>query len=713
LVRNRFQNSFAISLAREDFPQHKAGAERFGPAKGIACMAIDNVNVTELGGGKKAWALLRDLVRGWRRRDAAVQQKMVRWYSPKQLLRTSSEVLISSILGRHADRRSIEASNRPPKYFDFTSALQAPPTQAPTKDDEKFTLAPKSFPLAPQQGTLWIDYVSDLGDGWNSTYAVAYQLAQESFTVKLPEGNTETLCRGNILIFGGDEVYPTAERTEYENRLVTPYKLALPTKPTNPPFLFALPGNHDWYDSLSSFIEFFGDFERSDFADGRWRVPQNRSYFALKLPQGWWILGVDVQLQSDLDHWQFKYFKHVVQMMQPGDRVILCCAEPYWMYNNMFKAARKKYEKSNLKQLVDLIDPKNVLNARKETASGNAPDKERHIALFLAGDLHHYFRVLNHERTELSITAGGGGAFLHPTHGLVNRAFKTKPFQPNRYQTKGYPSPRQSWWLGLWNLLFLRYNFSFGWITAVLYLLFSWFLSIRLGPDGVMDMIQPPIQSISDLVAPAWKALIDVALLNPFLVFFMTAMVLGFILFTKTEPNSPSFRWLGGMLHGSAHICAAIYACILGVVVYKAVLLHDATAVVKATGAAALAIFVLSWVLGCCLMGLYLFLALNLCGQHITAAFSSLRIEDWKNFLRLKLDLATGELTIYPIGLRRVPRTRAWEPQHVGYDTVQPPATFPYQHFKPKDETQLQVELIEGPIKVTPHKKKGVEISFP
>lgn len=676
-------------------------------------MAIEKVNDPDVVSGvvkdKKVWALLDEL-KFWRK-HAPVQQKMVGWYSPSQLLRTATEVLISSILGRHADRRSIEASNRPPKYFDFSRAPHFTNNQAHTKDEDKFNLAAKAFPLAPESGTLWIDYVSDLGDGWNSTYAVAYQLAQENFEVELPDGTKETLCRGNILIFGGDEVYPTAERKEYENRLVAPYKMALPTKPTKPSFLFALPGNHDWYDSLSSFIEFFGDFERCDFAEGRWRVPQNRSYFALKLPRGWWILGVDVQLQSDLDHWQYKYFEKVVQMMRPGDRVIFCCAEPYWMFNKMYKAAQKKYDKSNLKRLVDLIDPKNVLNEKKEAETEK--DKDKHIALFLAGDLHHYFRVLNHDRTELSITAGGGGAFLHPTHGLVNRAFKSKRNQTKGYQTRGYPSPRQSWWLGLWNFAFPLFNLSFGVVPAVLYLLFSWFLILRLGPEGVSNVIPPPdhTQSFVNLIKPAWQALAEVALYSPFMTFFMLAMIVGFILFTKTEPNAPYFRWLGGALHGISHICAATFTCVIGFIFYKSMTPSNEEVYLSAILASGFIVFVLGWLLGSFLMGVYLFISLNICGQHITGAFSSLRIEDWKNFLRLKLDLETGVLTIYPIGLRRVPR--AWEPQYVGYNTIQPPDPMIHQHYKPKDESHLQIELIEGPIKLTPHRKKGVEVSFP
>ena len=112
----------------------------------------------------------------------AWQKKMVRWYSPQQLLRTSMEVFISSILGRHADRRSIEASNRPPKYFDFSGTPEGD-ISAAEKAGYRITREPRVVEGVTDKKVLWIDYVSDLGDGWNSTFAVAHQLAPENENV--------------------------------------------------------------------------------------------------------------------------------------------------------------------------------------------------------------------------------------------------------------------------------------------------------------------------------------------------------------------------------------------------------------------------------------------------------------------------------------------------------------------------------------------------
>ena len=70
---------------------------------------------------------------------------------------------------------------------------------------------------------------------------------------------------------------------------------------------------------------------------------------------------------------------------------------------------------------------------------------------------------------------------------------------------------------------------------------------------------------------------------------------------------------------------------------------------------AAVIIFVLGWIVGSIVMGVYLFISLNIFKRHSNEAFSALACPDWKNFLRLRID-AQGGLTIFPIGIRRVAR---------------------------------------------------------
>jgi hypothetical protein len=89
------------------------------------------------------------------------------------------------------------------------------------------------------------------------------------------------------------------------------------------------------------------------------------------------------------------------------------------------------------------------------------------------------------------------------------------------------------------------------------------------------------------------------------------------------------------------------------------------------------------------LFSLYLFVMFTFFGRHATHAFSSQRIEGYRSWLRLHID-REGGLTIYPIGLRNVPKH--WRLLH-------DPAGRPT--FEPIDRP-LAPHLIEEPIRISP-----------
>jgi len=98
------------------------------------------------------------------------------------------------------------------------------------------------------------------------------------------------------------------------------------------------------------------------------------------------------------------------------------------------------------------------------------------------------------------------------------------------------------------------------------------------------------------------------------------------------------------------------------------------------------------WIVGSLLLGVYLLISLNVFGRHMNEAFSSLRIEDWKHFLRLHVDEG-GRLTIFPIGIRRVPRRWKEGAQDTG------------PRFESDDPRATPPELMEAPIVLT-HRHK-------
>ena len=42
-------------------------------------------------------------------------------------------------------------------------------------------------------------------------------------------------------------------------------------------------------------------------------MPQKKSYFALQLPMGWWIFGLDLALHGDIDVYPFEFFSKLVR----------------------------------------------------------------------------------------------------------------------------------------------------------------------------------------------------------------------------------------------------------------------------------------------------------------------------------------------------------------------------------------------------------------
>ena len=121
------------------------------------------------------------------------------------------------------------------------------------------------------------------------------------------------------------EVYPTASKEDYEAKLRAPFDDAnlreAATRKWNDRFVFALPGNHDWYDGLSAFTHLFCNRHPgrpgSATSPGRnvcgRQTRQTRSYFALKLPHNWWICAWDIQLDGYIDQTQISFFEYVAQ----------------------------------------------------------------------------------------------------------------------------------------------------------------------------------------------------------------------------------------------------------------------------------------------------------------------------------------------------------------------------------------------------------------
>lgn len=65
----------------------------------------------------------------------------------------------------------------------------------------------------------------------------------------------------------------------------------------------------DWFDGLHTFMRYIC---HKNWLGG-WFMPQKRSYFALQLPKGWWVFGLDLALHGDIDVYQFRFFAELCQ----------------------------------------------------------------------------------------------------------------------------------------------------------------------------------------------------------------------------------------------------------------------------------------------------------------------------------------------------------------------------------------------------------------
>lgn len=226
-------------------------------------------------------------------------------------------------------------------------------------------------------------------------------------------------------------------------------------------FSFIYVDNLFRYDGLATYTRFI---LCRDWLGG-WLLPQQRSYFVLKLQHGWWVLGMDCSLSSDIDIEQYKFFADIADnTIGPDDAVIIVNHEPHWVTDFNDDIHKECNTEQNLRELMHF-------------------HLKGKVRLRLAGDLHHYTRhaaVKNqsgHKRrtrsrsssfdktTNISmeaknqrklvveenapelIVSGGGGAFLHGTH-LFSRDIKVGENQLHYKRVCAFPNEKISRLLG-------------------------------------------------------------------------------------------------------------------------------------------------------------------------------------------------------------------------------------------------------------------------
>jgi hypothetical protein len=306
-----------------------------------------------------------------------------------------------------------------------------------------------------------------------------------------------------------------------------------------------------------------------------------------------------------------------------------------------------------------------------------ATNKGLKIPIVLSGDTHHYSRYVGDDGVTQFITSGGGGAFLHPTHQLeqtidlnreqdgfswldglvktVSLGVDPQPVPDVLQQEARYPPRAESMAMLKGNFKFVAHNLGF----AVLLGFFYWvlgLLSARLWWDGIYVIpivlfigfwIYTKRQEGSSLKVLALSAMNAV-------VHAIAVMVLAFV-----------FRHLN-----AGHLDPAAWP--------RLSFLLFASEMIVFGGLVAGALF-----------GLYLYASSRWWNQNHNDAFSAMRLDSYRSFLRMRIH--DDEVTIYPIGLDKVPKRREWRMNTMRTGSP-PPVYVPMPPLAPR--------LIEGPIVV-------------
>ena len=544
---------------------------------------------------------------------------MTGWFKPGLLSKLILRVIISDIFGQYADRRLIEAA------LDTVSD-----SEIQTRNDISEILQKDS------NGAVWIDFVADLGDGFDATYAIAYMLGQKNLTV-----DGKTLPRGGALFMGGDEVYPTASRDEYNIKMRAPYQFAFPNqhKSAEHPPIFAIPGNHDWYDGLVNFLAFFARDKPTSI--GNWRTQQKRSYFATKLTGQCWLWAIDIALVADMDQPQAEYFVAVAEAMPQGANIILCSAEPGW-----YKTESESYRTLSYAAWI------------AENAG-----KALRIPLVLSGDTHHYSRYSGDDGMQY-ITSGGGGAFLHGTHSLPQQIQADWLRNPNEILSLQtcHPSMDVSRSLLKGNFAFPFLNYGFSATLGAIYAMMGYLLSLARTPDLALMLILFAIFA-AGLTSYAgyqekWNfKVISISILHSAVHFVamleLTSLLVQFdSAFWLFREYGPWWAWL----------------------------LQLAVPMIAVGGIVAGLIF-----------GGYLFLTCRFADMNHNDAFSAMRLDTYRHFLRIAI--LGDQITVYPIGLDKTPKRYEWK------DNPRSPEDASAAYFLPPD--QFEMHLVEPPIVIS------------
>jgi hypothetical protein len=248
----------------------------------------------------------------------------------------------------------------------------------------------------------------DTGEGTPPQFAVVPGL------LKIGEGTS-------FLVALSDVIYPIGDVNDYVDKFARPYG-------AYPGPVYAVPGNHDWYDGLGGYMRIFCGAERpaatdlpghgfkARLRDRLWRKPSVLAADTISrccelrrplsgaptLPGPYWTMetgsvrfvGIDTGIKGNIDGEQGDWLREVSRGSKPK---ILLTGKPLIVNNGR--------------------DP-GIVADRDFTVDDVVRDPENNYVAAIGGDIHNYQRYPAPvgDRTIQYVVSGGGGAFMHATH---------------------------------------------------------------------------------------------------------------------------------------------------------------------------------------------------------------------------------------------------------------------------------------------------------
>lgn len=249
--------------------------------------------------------------------------------------------------------------------------------------------------------------VGDTGEGDESQFAVVGPLLSQA-------------AGTDFMFICSDVIYPAGGVEEYEDKFFWAYR-------DYPGSIYAVPGNHDWYDDCAAFMHWFcgmkdpppptpsGASPKLLLRRLLWRRPrrpdprrlakmttfampgQPGPYFALDTGP-LLLVGIDTGITGEIDAEQATWLERVSRQ-SPRPKILLTGKPIY----------------------VDGEHHAGTIEGSAKTVDDIVTHPEHKYIAAIGGDIHNYQRYpvrVSGGRTILYLVSGGGGAFMHETHSI-------------------------------------------------------------------------------------------------------------------------------------------------------------------------------------------------------------------------------------------------------------------------------------------------------